>query len=231
MELSFLKQILHLPTSATNMSVYGELGQLPVNLWWKERILKYWNRIISDDAPMLIRAATHLSLQIAKDGRKCYVSSFATLLNNAGYDATFTESYGVDQSMQNSIMSTYRDQFIQKWHSNLEREQSRGGERVGEGGGDGWLGCGRVREVEQVCKLTPLHPAWVPEVSRRREGGRGWWGWVVGVWPGAGDRKTKTRKMSNLIFLIKKKRKQRERLEEQLLQTLLFIASQPPFHS
>ena len=56
-ELRFLKQILHLPASAPNMAVYGELGQLPVNLWWKERILKFWNRICSDDAPALLKAA------------------------------------------------------------------------------------------------------------------------------------------------------------------------------
>ena len=41
-ELRFLKAILHLPTSAPNMAVRGELGQLPIYMWWKERILKFW---------------------------------------------------------------------------------------------------------------------------------------------------------------------------------------------
>ena len=35
-ELRFLKAILHLPTSAPNMAVRGELGQLPIHMWWKE---------------------------------------------------------------------------------------------------------------------------------------------------------------------------------------------------
>ena len=127
-ELRFLKQILHLPMSVPNMAVYGELGQLPVNLWWKERILKYWNRTCSDEAPALLRAAMNLSLQNARSGRKCWVANVATLLNNAGYDGTFSELSVLDQRIRNSIMCTYRDQFIQIWHASLEREQSLTGQ-------------------------------------------------------------------------------------------------------
>ena len=112
-ELRFLKQVLHLPMLVPNMAVYGELGQLPVNLLWKERILKYWNRICSDKAPALLRATMNLSLHNAKFGRKCWVANVATLLNNAGYDAACSELSVLDQHLQNSIMCTYCDQFIQ----------------------------------------------------------------------------------------------------------------------
>ena len=44
-ELWFLRSILHLPNSAVGMAVRGELGQLPLYLWWKERLLNYWNRL------------------------------------------------------------------------------------------------------------------------------------------------------------------------------------------
>ena len=47
-EIKFLKSILHLPDSTPTMAVRGELGQLPIFLLWKERILKYWNRLCSD---------------------------------------------------------------------------------------------------------------------------------------------------------------------------------------
>ena len=39
-ELRFLKAILHLPTSAPNMAVHEELGQLPIHQWRKDQILK-----------------------------------------------------------------------------------------------------------------------------------------------------------------------------------------------
>ena len=50
-ELSFLKFILSLPPNATNAAVRGELGQLPLHLYWKERILKYWKRICEGNIP------------------------------------------------------------------------------------------------------------------------------------------------------------------------------------
>ena len=43
------KYILNLPPSATNMAVCGELGQLPLHLPWRERILSYWNRLCSEE--------------------------------------------------------------------------------------------------------------------------------------------------------------------------------------
>ena len=98
--------------SVPNMAVNGELGQLPVNLWWKERILKYWNRICSEEAPALLKVAMNFSLHNARSGRKCWVANVVTLLNNSGYDATFSELSILDHHIQYSIMCTYRDQFI-----------------------------------------------------------------------------------------------------------------------
>ena len=38
-EMHFLKYVLSLPPSATNMAIRGELGQLPLHFLWKKRIL------------------------------------------------------------------------------------------------------------------------------------------------------------------------------------------------
>ena len=38
-ELHYLKHILHVPLTASNIAVRGELGQLPIHLIWKERII------------------------------------------------------------------------------------------------------------------------------------------------------------------------------------------------
>jgi hypothetical protein len=83
-ELRFLKYILHLPLSAPNMAVRGELGQLPLHLWWIERILKFWDRLCAEDAPMLLKAAVHCSLDMAYAGKRCWahnvISFFRFLL-------------------------------------------------------------------------------------------------------------------------------------------------------
>ena len=41
----YLKFVLYLPPNATTAAIRGELGQLPIHLLWKERILRYWNRL------------------------------------------------------------------------------------------------------------------------------------------------------------------------------------------
>ena len=56
-EQHYLKYILQLPSTATKAAVRGELGQLPVHLFWKERILKYWFRLNKDDIPILLHEA------------------------------------------------------------------------------------------------------------------------------------------------------------------------------
>ena len=57
-ELRFLKYILHLPLSAPTTAVRGELGQLSLHLWLKERILRYWDRLCSENLPILLKAST-----------------------------------------------------------------------------------------------------------------------------------------------------------------------------
>jgi len=44
----------YLPPNATAAAVQGELS---IHLLWKERILRYWNRLCSDSTPVLLRQA------------------------------------------------------------------------------------------------------------------------------------------------------------------------------
>ena len=122
-ELGFLKAILNLPLSSPNMAVLGEIGQLPINLWWKEKILKYWDRLCNQDSPKLLRMAMQLSLENDNNGNSSWVGNVATILNNAGHSFSNTNN-GCDIEQRNELMCVYRDQFIQKWHSNLAREHS-----------------------------------------------------------------------------------------------------------
>ena len=67
-ELHYLKHILHVPITATNIAVRGELGQLPIHLIWKERILRYWDRLCSNDIPILLKEAVALAHQLGQSG-------------------------------------------------------------------------------------------------------------------------------------------------------------------
>ena len=118
-EIKFLKSILHLPDSTPTMAVRGELGQLPIFLLWKERILKYWNRLCSENIPIFLREAASLSLHNATAGKQSWAMNTASIFNHAGYSSSFFEGNGCDRELTNRLMSVYRDQFIQTWNSYL----------------------------------------------------------------------------------------------------------------
>ena len=44
--LSFLKSVLRVKSSTTNIYVYGELGVMPLFIERQVRVLKYWSKIV-----------------------------------------------------------------------------------------------------------------------------------------------------------------------------------------
>ena len=89
-EMHFLKYILNLPPSATNMAVRGELGQLPLHLLWRERILSYWNRLCSEEIPDLLKEAFHLSFWMHQTGKTTWVTKVKEIFDKAGMSFAFT---------------------------------------------------------------------------------------------------------------------------------------------
>ena len=74
-EIHFLKYILNLPQSATNMAVCRELlGQLALHLLWRERILCYWNRLCLEEISDFLREAFHLSTWMHQSGKTTWES-------------------------------------------------------------------------------------------------------------------------------------------------------------
>ena len=109
----------HLP-----MAVRGELGQLPLHLWWKERLLKYFDKLCSEDIPLLLKDAVNLSMHYLSSGSYTNWGGKIRSLNQTGFSSCFSPSHGCDSTLRNQIMCTLRDQFIQKWAEDLLREQS-----------------------------------------------------------------------------------------------------------
>ena len=80
----------------------GELGQLPVHLWWKEGILRYWDRLCSENMAILLKASTQLSLDMAHTGQ-CWANKVITIIDNAGFSDSF--------SIVNAAIRVYRMQL------------------------------------------------------------------------------------------------------------------------
>ncbi len=113
-ELRFLKYILHLPPSASNMAVRGELGQLPIHLLWREKILKYWNRLCSEHIPKLLKEAALLAISRHQSGQNNWVARVQGLFNGAGCSSAYTAAGG-GQGAVKRVMLRYRDHYLQHW--------------------------------------------------------------------------------------------------------------------
>ena len=84
-EQHYLKYILQLLSTATKAAVRGELGQLPVHLFWKERILKYWFRLNKDDIPILLHEVLLIQQYMVHSGKICWLLKVHQLYySNAG---------------------------------------------------------------------------------------------------------------------------------------------------
>ena len=122
----YLKFVLYLPPNATTAAIRGELGQLPIHLLWKERILRYWNRLCSEDTPVLLRHAILHLKHLLEKGKQCWLTEVQAIFEGAGFASAFTYN-GCDKELTNLIMLRYRDQYIQSWYQKLHRTTSTRG--------------------------------------------------------------------------------------------------------
>ena len=55
----FCKFTLGVSTNSTNLAVYGELGRVPLSIYRKVQVVKYWHRLISENEklPIYLREA------------------------------------------------------------------------------------------------------------------------------------------------------------------------------
>ena len=87
-EMNFLNYVLHLPLIASNNAVRGEVGQLPLRLLWKERIL---HRLCSEDIPVLLKQAMVQACQLGETSN-CWISKLKSVFNMAGFSSLFSSS-------------------------------------------------------------------------------------------------------------------------------------------
>ena len=91
------KFALGLPTSTTNVAVYGDLGRVPLSIRHKVSLLKYWLRITTstDISPLLLEAYQLLTLN---DHPNTWCRKIQRILNEAGFSYVWSNPCEVDLS-------------------------------------------------------------------------------------------------------------------------------------
>ena len=114
--LKFLKRMLSVRPQTANAAVYGELGRVPLNILRKERILKYWFKIVNSRDTLIYKAFNNL-----KDSRQNAIGwalEVKNLLNNLGFNYLWNNE-NVSNMQLKRVIETLYDQHLQGFYAEL----------------------------------------------------------------------------------------------------------------
>ena len=113
----FRKFALGLPTSTTNVAVYGDLGRVSLSIRHKVYLLKYWLRITIIISPLLLEAYQLLTLN---DHPNTWCRKIQRILNEAGFSYVWSNPCEVDPTqLIKAVHQTLHIQYIQEWNGLL----------------------------------------------------------------------------------------------------------------
>ena len=117
--LRFLKQILSVRKQTSNVAVYGELGQFPLFVLRKIRILKYWFKILTAPDSLLYKVYLQQVAYLNIDANfNCWAQCVCNLLNELGFSYLW-DFQSISKLQLDMAIQTVYDQYCQVWYSEL----------------------------------------------------------------------------------------------------------------
>ena len=113
--LKFLKQVLKVRQQTPNSAVYGELGKVPLDIVRKERILKYYFKVI--------KAHDNLLNEIFVDQVNCNIAgscafNVSSLFNELGFSYLWNDSQTTKLQLS-KVIERLHDQYYQSFYGSL----------------------------------------------------------------------------------------------------------------
>ena len=114
----FCKFSLGLPSSTSNLAVYGDLGRVPLMIRRKVTLIKYWLRISTHwDISGLLKEAYQLTLTDSPDK---WTTSVKQVLDEAGFSYVWNNPLGVRHNeFISQLLQSLLDQYSQDCGSEL----------------------------------------------------------------------------------------------------------------
>lgn len=118
----FLRYILGAKKSTNLSALYGELGRVPLSIYRKVNLIKYWNKVISLKDNSLVKRTYKLLRRDDFDNKtyknKNWASQVKTILNEYGFsDIWINES--IDIYTLEVIKRRIMDTYCQSWYSEI----------------------------------------------------------------------------------------------------------------
>ena len=131
LQLKFFKLLLGVKRSTPSCMVYGELGQIPVSLIAKSRLLSFWYKLCLDSRSNINKYSTIMlqlnqrlldSLGFHNDLNLQWLKYVCTSLDNLGLTYIWQNHNTIALSLaqfKKIVKTRIRDQYIQNWQSQI----------------------------------------------------------------------------------------------------------------
>ena len=124
-KLRFCKYILHAHKSTCSNMVYGELGETPLHIDIKCKMILYWARLINSKENKLSKLIYSLIYKLYEKDlfHSSWITSVKNILDSAGFSGIWTnQSLPKSPHHFNTILKLrLHDQFIQNWNEGITK--------------------------------------------------------------------------------------------------------------
>lgn len=126
-QLQFCKSILKVRSSTPNFLVYGELGRFPLETIVKQKMILFWNSLLTDSNKLShIMYKLMLKVHETRPVKFKWVSYTKSILDDCGLSFIWNDQIPISRLLLKSIVrQKLNDQFIQNWSSQINNT-SRG---------------------------------------------------------------------------------------------------------
>lgn len=118
----FLRRILGVKKSTNLAALYGELGRVPIQIFRKVNILRYWIKILKQNDSSIVKQSYLLLKSDTDSGRnyggKNWASYVKDILSSNGFRYVWDNQFDIEIPI-NSIKQRLLDTYMQKWYTEI----------------------------------------------------------------------------------------------------------------
>jgi hypothetical protein len=116
--IKYCKKILGVKTQTPNIAVLGELGRFPLTLISKERVIKYWLKIVSNPQSIMFNIFQDQCNNLNRPRNSNWAHEVKCILDELGYSYLWNNT-NPNINYFPQIQKRLRDQYQQTWYASI----------------------------------------------------------------------------------------------------------------
>ena len=122
-QLKYLKDVLRVRQSSSDLAIFGETGQFPLFLRQQDLLIKYWLRILRMSNDNVIKATYNELISLSKQGHDNFAQKVRSLISRYGY--ADDHLHKMSEEELTSFEFTFREEryshYIKSWSNDLSK--------------------------------------------------------------------------------------------------------------